>query len=447
MEIALETRLQSRLPATLTAVAEALPGVVKGQRLLAEVIGRRADNLINLRVNGSVVAARSEIPLPAGRTLTVEVVKTGPQVVLKVDNPLPQPTKTIAQALAASLPRQASAVEAWRNLNHIATQNVSSNGEQAAKAPLPAALKQAVGQLLSHLPQAEALKQAAILKQTVLNELQPLENKLARKLSAPSASGSPPNGTPAASPAAIRSPARLATTQTPTLTATANPAVRDRLEMVLKQFNATLQSSPAPTNTANPGNPKPSQAISAQRDFTPSTTFNNTAAVPAADGEMQQVQQQLEQLAARFKTQLLQNSAAATQTNSLHNQSHHLASFSVELPVRVNDAVHLWQFEFEQEATPEQTDTDTPRRASVTVAVNFSPDHVFRARISLSGERLAIGLDSNNSQMKAAINEQLPRLVAQLTATGLTLGDLRLSDLAPSDASRAISLPLVEERI
>ncbi len=132
---------------------EPIQALQAGQRLEARVLDRIGDRQLLLELAGRRLVADSEVALPPGARVRLEVVKPGIRPELRVLDSARQPQIT---GLKTFLPRQIPLAEAMRALADLATDSTD-------EATLPTPLREPVVRLLRSLPTLKDLTSADTL--------------------------------------------------------------------------------------------------------------------------------------------------------------------------------------------------------------------------------------------------------------------------------------------
>ncbi|MGA7801783.1 MAG: hypothetical protein WCC36_13335, partial [Gammaproteobacteria bacterium] len=140
-----------------------------GQVLRAIALTAATDGHARLRIGTQTVQAQTTTPVQAGQRLELQVIKLGPQPVLRLLTP--QGSDPVTAAIRRVLPRQAPAGPLLANLAKLTL---------AERPPLPAEVLQRVQELLANLPRARDTVTADQLRSAVRSSGLFLEARLVR---------------------------------------------------------------------------------------------------------------------------------------------------------------------------------------------------------------------------------------------------------------------------
>ncbi len=168
--------IQPTSPGVSLAAKASLPNTLLdlklGQRIPATVIKQFAESgQLLLQLSGKLIRAESNVTVPSGRALLLEVVKVGEQPQLKIVN-LNSLANTASDALRTNLGNQKSSIG-------LSQQLISLVGSDAASSRLPKPISVIARNLLQALPQFSDLTTPSGLKRAILNSGIFLEAKLA----------------------------------------------------------------------------------------------------------------------------------------------------------------------------------------------------------------------------------------------------------------------------
>jgi flagellar hook-length control protein FliK len=171
---------ESRLVLTPSATTALARSWAVGQILDARVVAHdAAAQTATLRIGSVTVEARSELPLPVGETIRLQVVASGQTVVLRPAILPDEQTTVLQQAWRQSLPRQTEIAPLVNQLLQLS---------QAATSPspsLPAPLAALVKQIANVVPQVNTLVTPEGVKRALADSGITLEAKLARPDASP----------------------------------------------------------------------------------------------------------------------------------------------------------------------------------------------------------------------------------------------------------------------
>jgi len=385
-----------------------------GQLLDAEVIDGGGENYTSLRIGARTVTASGGDGLVPGQALRVRVAAVGETIVLKV---LPGASSggdaraaVLDQALARTLPRQASRAEAQALFAGLV--DAARGRASAPAAPLPAAATAA----LRALPAAAALTTPASLARALDAAATPTEARLANL------------GRPA-SPDTLTSDLRVVLA-----------GVRDA---VVNTPHAPprlpVQETTTTTTTARPPHDarRPAEGAAGARESTPPTTNAVTATGLGATA----LSDLVDGVIARLEAHQIANAQQATTTAA--------PGFGLELPILRGDTVDWLSFDY----TPREGAGDTadgpaamPGRATVTLRLDLGDGLAFQARVHLLGDGMSVRLGSPDLDYNEALAEHREELAAAMAAHGLELAELVVAPLEATAALPRRRAPLIDTR-
>jgi len=365
-----------------------------GQLLSIGVIGRVDESSIRLTVDGREVLARTALDLTPGARLTARVVAIGAQPLLAIVDPEPlpapaaaavtTPAATIRGALGRTLPVQ-----------EPLTTVLAQIAARATSSALPPSVQRQISALKLNLPDLSMLTQPQALARSVANSGQSLEAKLAAV----------PHTGLAAPP-------------------------RDDLKFQLLALRATLdvELQPAPRS----GAPVPRTS--------PGPESAPGAALAKPQSVLRGLVQDVDAGIARITTHQLQHLAAAERGDFYAY---------AELPYRTalgTDTVRL-SIEGDDPSAEHHGQHATEASVALNLAVALEELGDLRARIGLSGARLAVTLWSENPVLRDLITSDIAGLEDRLTALGFELTSLALHEIPPPDPLRALPERLIDTSI
>ena len=162
---------------TTTATAQLLRA---GQILNATLLRIQSSTLLNLRINGQEVQAKlqsnEQLPVKAGQDFTVKVVSAGKQPLLQVVN-THQLEQTLVSALRVALPRQAPLPPLLSNIAAVA------QSPEKLPVTLPPDVIKFVKELFLNLPTSRTISTPEGLKNAIRDSGLFLESKLSQQAS------------------------------------------------------------------------------------------------------------------------------------------------------------------------------------------------------------------------------------------------------------------------
>lgn len=405
---AMQISLPAVAPTTTAPAPRAGVAWTVGQLLTAEVIGTPAPNYTRLRIGTETFTARNEVPLSAGQKLELRVAANTPNVVLQVRTPGPAetPGAAIARGLARSLPRQGSAAETLVLLRTLDRLAVGSAPAAPRPAPgLPGTLRAAAGTLLSGLPDSATLRTPAQLRAAIVAAATPPEARLRDPASAttrPAAAGERP--TPLAALHALQRALPPATAHGATPGPEASPSVASPRQEAAQPLRPSGAGAAATNVAPAPGG-----------QATPSPAL---AGIPEADLDV--LRGLVDGALARIQTQHLGNATQPT------GAPWHIG---VELPVRHDDRVDLWQFDFEGDARTVRGEPATGA-ARVTLRLVLSDTVTFSAQLASHADGLRVRVTSDDPAYAAALAATLDELERALRARDLPVAGVAVGAVA-----------------
>ena len=391
-----------------SATQAATSAWVVGQLVELRVVERIDAQTVRLETNGQTLLARTDAPLIPGSEVKATVTSLGSQPQLALQE-LPDPplaTAIVAAALGRALPQQAPLSETFPAL-------LSVVDSPSAMANLPTDVRTRVNELLARLPETPALAQPATLAKVLADSGVELEAKLAQAVA------SPRPDSPAALPQDDRKWQLLALRQTVVTALTE-----------LAHGSATATSNAA--SELQPADPRPASVA-------------NTRAVPqpAADNpDPPPARQLLEGLLSEIDTSLARISTHQLQSANAAQMQQSFGFF--ELPLRPDHGREPMLLEFEGEAAAAAESGQRP--LTVKLELPLGDLGVFRARITLHGERVAVSTWSDSARLRELIGSKLQQLDQALGGHGFTLVPSVLRKVEAPAPLRASAQPLIDTR-
>jgi len=427
---------------TTAASSRLRAGWQTGQLLKAMVINTNSQGGATLEINGQRVQAQPQnqthMPLKAGQSLQLEVMRNGDSPVLKILNPAANQQEVVSRGVRQSLPQQQPLPQLLNTLNHLA---------QAGKGDTAQQLKTLSQQILNQLPQLQQLKSGPAVKQAlqdsgnfleaklkqmsqqgdtgkegsalnkdlkagVLRLLQLLRSMPQAQTTATTPQGKPGGGAAAAQPqpGAQQTPAQSQTSQSPAARA-APPAA-----------TLTSQTTASPPTTAGGAGisksmPELSGKVAAYNSNQPpqaqgpAASNTSTAASLIGSRPVAATQQQLESGLARIQFNQLQ---------SLQQSEGQRPSWLLELPVRQPDGeITTLELEIEQDR---EEDEKSSKPAIWTISLSFELQSLgaIRAGLTLVGEnQVGVSLWANKADTVALFEQHKEQLQQGMEKAGL----------------------------
>jgi hypothetical protein len=320
-----------------------------------------------------------------GQTLKLEILNPGTLASLRILNTGPSP-RGVEQALRGLLPRQAPLTPLLANLAAIV--HSARPGSAPATPPLPAPLLAAVNRLVEALPPAAKVTSADGLKQAVAQSGLFLEARLAQAITQPATTGQSTANLPLDFKGNLLS------------------LLVSLLTLSRLTPGSTGPAPEQPTQTAPP--PLPHLAQQAQ-----------PRAQPMLNPQMTLQQAMLELLrtveGGLARLQLAQLGSSGVEEEGRRH-------WVVELPVRQDDRLDLFQLHIERDSR--QGDTQKPPLWSVNLAFDLSSLGPIQARITLAGKAISTTFWAEQADTAELINTHLASLHQRMREVGLNVGNL-----------------------
>ena len=381
---------------------------VVGQLVELRVVERVDAQTVRLETNGQTLLARTDAPLTPGSEIKAAVTSLGPQPQLALQElPLPTtPSAIVAAALGRALPQQAPLNETFPAL-------LSLVDSPSAMARLPADVRSQLSDLLARLPEAPALAQPATLAKALGDSGVELESRLAQAVT-----NQRPDTT-AAPPQEDRKWQLLALRQT--VVTALNELRRDG---AAAPSHAAGNDQPTESSQAALGNPRP-------------------ALLPGTDNPTPSARQLLEGLLGEIDTSLARLSTHQLQSANAAQVQQSFGFF--ELPLRPDHGRESVLLEFDGEAAGSADSAQRP--LTVKLELPLGDLGVFRARITLHGERVAVSTWSDSARLRELIGPRLEQLDQTLEQHGFELVPSVLRKVeAPAPLRAGAQQPLIDTR-
>lgn len=375
-----------------------------GQLLTIGVIGRLDESSIKLVVDGRELIARTPLDLAPGTTLTARVVTAGAQPLLAVLDPKPAQASAAGASVPAATTLRAgfsSALPLQEPMNAVLNRLEPRAGSNAA----PPAVQARLLMLSSGAPDLPSLAQPANLARAVANAGALFEATLAAAVEA-SADAKP--GARATVPPHGDLKFQLLD-------------LRQAIDVELKRLPQLTSASPL---------------LAGARV----TTLAADDAQRSAQASLRSLAQDVDAGIARITTHQLQHLAAAERGD--------FYAFT-ELPFRTAAGLDTVTLSIDADEPPAEHrgDDADPGSVALTLAVPLSELGELRARIGLSGDRLAVTLWSEEPALRELIVEDIEALADRLTALGFELTPLTLREVASPDPLRELPQRLIDTSI
>jgi len=416
-----------RLPVSTPPIA---PAWQSGQILLALVQKTTPEQmLLNIQGTQASVARPPSLSVQPGDRLTLEVIKNTPQPQLKLIEIIPGATTTSNRALRANLPRQQPLPPLLANIEYLSR-------NPAATRQFDNAIRVASRQLYYQLPSVESLRQPSALKQALELSGVFLEHNIQTSTQA---------GSPKLQQDTRTSLLRLSTQLQ-------NYIARDTQTQT--NANRLPQRTPHSTLPAN-AQLTAESAPAMQRTISHTVSSSNAQAQAAAHASLAQSS------APKAAEQLLQQTEGALARLQIH-QLHQLKgeeigrpSWSIELPVRSEQGINLFDIRIQREdlhahwnnedekASP-QADS---QRWSVRLAFDLPGLGPVQAVIALQQGQISVRFHTEEELTRSLFNEYRDMLGSRLRQVGLEVGGIDCQQGNPEPLEEIINSPLVDEQI
>lgn len=429
-----------------------------GQQLDATVVKQLpSQSLLQLQIGSMRLNAQTELKLPAGTPVKLELIKLGAIPEFKIASPLSENSQVISLALKQSLPKQL-ALSSFINQLQIALSN------RQLTAVLPKQINQLLKQFTADIPPKEALIQPNSLKRLVGQSGIFLEKQLAQA----STDGSPSpvlqsdrkakltlvlNALQNAFKAATSNRAPNTSPAPPTQTAL-SPELANPKPLPALLLKGSLAGSRPATSTAQP------LPVSAQASLSPALAHLKTLSEPLIKGALPTpstaatVAQQtalLPQLAIELRELISKTEGAIAkivldQLSSLPKEESAKQSWQFELPFlsgnTQTDSLKLT-------ITQEDKNSLSEEEESWSVVLEISPPGLgpIYSKIILKGNQVDSYFWSEEASVCDLIESHLGQLASRLNAAGLETGQLGTRNGKPAEATPQKSdSQLVSER-
>ncbi len=431
-------------PAAFNRPAGPAPILPTDKVLNAVVMGQRAEHLYELASGNLRLMAESQTALRRGEQLLLQV--TGKDAnqrptlqVLNTNN------SAIAPLLKAMLPQQQGVNQLVASINQL----LSSPGDPA--------LKNLTSGLLNTLPSRQQVSDPAGLREAILSSGFFMEGQLAAGIA-------PPNDLKSA---LLRLAQQLENLRLSNASNSQEGAIKTNKLVQdysgLARGAATKPELSLPTNS--PANPSatPSNAKS-------NLSTNYSSQPPSSDlpGVLRsQPRLPTELLDPKLNheavlKQLLQDSRGAIARLESHQLLHlqqkdpQQSQYLVELPVRNNDGVDVWQLQLQWQRSPEEQDqaaSDTTsedkhqRRWQINLNFDLPGLGAINTKVIQHGKQLAITFNTENQATRALIEQRQHELSQSLEEQGITDTEiLTHTGISPAASSPLSNHSLLEDK-
>lgn len=352
-----------------------------GALLHAKVVDIARDGGVTLRIGDALLSGKSPVPLQRGQSITLEVVQTGAQPVLKIlDSAGTAGSAThdeqIAEALRTNLPRQAPLPQLFAKLTPLA------QPQTQVTADLTRPLLEQITQLIGRLAHSRDTSHAAGLRRALNDSGVFLEAKLSR---------------PNAEPAQFSSDIKAGLLQLRAALVAAAPATSAAQEL-------PAHNTGAPPLRGAPLQPQAAETARAAPGTNPTTTAQLLTHIDAALARIQ-----LSQIA------------------SLPVADDKKPAWMFELPVRHGELVNVFHVRIEA-PDPNHRHSDTPQANTLPWCIELAFDleqlGPMHARISTHQSHVSVSLWAQRTDTVSLFNQQLEMLRSSLQQDGLEVDNL-----------------------
>ncbi len=410
----------------ITPLPPAQPAWQSGQILQALVIKATPEQLLlNIQGVQASIVRPPALSLHPGDRLQLEVLKNTPQPQLKLLEVQPAAATIINRALRTSLPRQQALPPLLANIEYLSRNPAAAN-------QLNRAVRTAAQQLYYQMPVPENLRQPAALKQALKLSGPFLEHNLQ---TAQQTSG-----------LNIQQDTRISLLRLAT-----------QLQHYIARETGQTQLTRQPQRATAAGTigPQPGSARPSQQTTLP-VSAGNPRAQPAVAASLTQTSP------LRAAEQLLQQTEGVLARLHIH-QLHHLKSeeagrpgWSMELPVRSEQGINLFDLRIQRENHPGTPPSDEDSQAdrqqadprwSVRLAFDLEGLGPVQAVIALQQEQIAVHFHAEEEQTSALFNQYLDTLGSRLRHAGLEVAGIDCRQGQPEPAAETIGSPILDEQV
>ncbi len=419
------------VPAPVTAPTTTQPPWQSGQILQALVLKASPEQmLLNIQGMQASVARPPALALQAGDRLQIEVLKNAPVLQLKLIDVQAGTEAITRRALRNNLPRQQMLPPLLANIEYLSR-------NPAATTQFDKAIRIAAQQIYYQLPGIESLRQPTALKQALELSGAFFENNL---------KASPQPGSLNLQQDTRTNLLRLSTqlqyyiASETGASRTAKQTTQAASVQLTAESGTVMQGARATISSSNPV---------AQAGVSPSLAQNSA-------------QQAIPQSSLRAAEQLLQQTEGVLARLQIH-QLHQLKSeesfrpgWSIELPVRTEQGINLFDLRIQREApfSPPWTDEDGRQhqqtlspRWSMRLAFDLEGLGPVQVVIGLQDEQVSVHFHAEDAQTNTLFNEYLATLGSRLRHAGLEVAGIDCRQGQAEPAAEIINTPLVDEQV
>ncbi|MFQ5470550.1 MAG: flagellar hook-length control protein FliK [Gammaproteobacteria bacterium] len=407
-----------------------------GQIVKATVVTPPRNGTMTIEVNRIQLLAHDSQPHhKTGDSISLEVIKTGQQPVLRVVNQTPQPQQAIptptavkTEALKVLLPRQTSITPLLNQIINLV------NVREAKTQPLPNIVTQQLKELIRSVPTRTQISQPEGLKQSLIDSGLFLENKLVKQ----------PESTIKQPVQHIKENAEQMLrglfkngSSSQSAPRTDMPAAKKQVDNDIKTglirvVNSLLRQLPAEKQTpAVTASTTPSKAASTllpnplphgRIENSPSNPVEARQAPPAQTLEN-------ESIITRMVTELLQLASGAlarvqvNQLASVPGEDQNTPILSFELPVKSGEKVETIQIKIGKEDKGSQEYAEP--RWTATLTINVESLGSIHALVTVTGNQVWTKLWAEQPEALELINREVQKLDEGFRKKGLEVGNIQ----------------------
>ncbi len=400
-----------------------------GQILQALVLKASPEQmLLNIQGIQTRIARPPALPLHSGDRLQLEVLKNTPELQLKLIDVQAATSTLSGRALRASLPRQQPMPPLLANIEYL-----SRNPEAANR--FDRAVRTAAQQVYYQLPSVESLRKPGALKQALELSGVFLEHNLQTAA----------NRT---SPSNIQQDTRTSLLRLST-----------QLQYYIARETRPRETGRAPLPPANidprpaPGGAAASSPVS-PRHTAPAVSAANPSSQAAVSASLAQ---NASPKAAEQLLQQIDGVLARLQIHQLHqlkSEESFRPGWSIELPVRSEQGINLFDIRIQRENLPlpwseedaQQRQQQAAQQWSVRLAFDLEGLGPVQVVIALQQEQISVHFHAEQAQTSTLFNDHLDMLGSRLRHAGLDVAGIDCRQGTPEPAAEIISTPLVDEQ-
>ena len=393
-------------------------------------MGKSTDGklLLTLQGNEVVVPRPPPLPFPDGQRLELELLSKTPLPTFRLRPFVPTAADpaSVQQALRTALPRQQPLPPLLANLTILAT-------EPQSAPPMPKEVAQLSQQLYQQLPTPKQLQQVMALKNALQQTGPFLESDLAKAVA-----GHPLNTERNLRLTLLRLAASLRhhlPAERPQL-----PPSSPGVTLATPDLSPSGRSTqPAPPYAQTPaGSPQQAADNSTIRQ-TPQPQSQSKASlltVSTQENGLEELLRQVEGVLNRGQVHQLQN---------LHAENQGRPLWAMELPIRTEQGIDLFDLRIERDAEHQRGDSESIPW-SVTLAFDLDGLGPIRAAVSLRGDQITTRFWAERETTSTLFNQYLDTLRSRLHHAGLNVGRLECRCGMPVETNTDLEPQLLDEK-